>query len=333
MNSNLGEKFQQINEALKDAKKVLVASHEYPDPDAVGSVLALRQILKSLGKEVFCYLPTPAPGSLNFLPGFFDINPAAFVDKRRGVDIDLFFCLDHGDFKRLRLPQDIDDEKIITIDHHLERDQRGKIKIIEPKLSSTAEIIFLWLQICPPLPIVSYETINKEIATCLLTGIISDTGCFSHICTSEQTMKIVSHLLLKGAPLSKIVNKVFGLHNPQSASGIWGKALSRLTYHQQTGLVYSWLYENDLQEPGIEPSDLAGISSFISTIPEAKLALFLTERKQGEIEGSLRTEPYKKRTVAPLAEALGGGGHAYAAGFHQQGTIEDVLKKVINLLE
>ncbi len=324
MMTDLSEKFQRISKSLETAKKIFITAHENPDPDAVGSVLALYRVFQEQNKEVFCYLPTAPPLGLDFLPDFSEINPAV-----SGIDIqdfDLLFCLDYGDFKRLRLPKSVDEKKIITIDHHLKSDQRGRIKIIEPKFSSTAEIIYLWLKD-------SGIKIDKKIATGLLTGIVSDTGGFSHASCSSQTLAIVSELILLGAPLFKISQRVFRLDNPQTASKIWGTALSRLKCHEKTGLVYSWLTTKDLEEQGAGPADLARISSFISTIPEAKFALFLTEHKPGEIEGSLRTEPYKGGTVAPLAEALGGGGHAYAAGFRQKGSIESVLKKVIKLLE
>ncbi len=342
MDRDLFVEFERINEALKTAKKIFITAHENPDPDAVGSVLALKHIFEKQNKEVFCYLPTPPQVGLNFLSGFSDIKinlPSSGLQ-----DFDLFFCLDYGDFKRLRLPNNIDEQKIITIDHHLKGDQRGKIKIIEQGASSTAEIIYLWLKICG-MPLFSndfsinfisfnYETrgINKDIATCLLAGIISDTGGFSHVTCSAQTLKIVSKLITAGAPLAKTTQQVFGLKNTQSLSKIWGEVLSRVKINEKAGMVYSWLYADDLEKYRVNMSDLEGISSLLSTISEARMSLFLVEIGDNMVQGSLRSEPHKGVAVSYLAEALGGGGHIYAAGFKQQGTIDDVLKKVLELV-
>ncbi len=310
MNKLQFQQFQQIDELLKKAENILIASHENPDPDAVGSVLALRLALKA----GHIYLPDPPSPALNFLPGFNEIK--TFVPS---IDFDLIFCLDYGDFKKLRLPEGIKGE-IITIDHHLESDQRGSIKIVEPSLSSTSEIIYLWLK----------DSITKDIATCLLAGIISDSGGFSHISTSSQTLKIASRLLSMGAPLPKIVQKTLSLENI-NCSKIWAQALSRVTEDKENGLTFSWVSHEDIQRCQAEISDIDGIASLISNASSTNLSLFLVEYKKGEIKGSLRSEPYRGKGVVALAKALGGGGHLYAAGFRQKGTIEEVLKNVYKL--
>src|SRR3989344_2904357 len=130
MSNNLNEQFKQIGELLKGAQKVLIASHENPDPDAVSSVLTLHNIFKKDGLESFPYLPNPAPKNLNYLPGFFEIKQE--IDD---FEPDILFALDYGDFKRLKLPEHILNKQIniVTIDHHAESDQRGQVKILEPE--------------------------------------------------------------------------------------------------------------------------------------------------------------------------------------------------------
>ena len=175
MSNNLTEQFKQIDEILRGARRVLVASHENPDPDAVSSVLTIHNVLKNEGLESLPYLPTIAPKNLNYLPGFFEIQYQ--IDN---FEPDVLFALDYGDFKRLRLPSRISNKSqldIVTIDHHVESDQKGKIKILEPEFSSTSEIVYHWLK---------YKNIeiNKDVALCLLSGIISDSGGFRHVSTS-----------------------------------------------------------------------------------------------------------------------------------------------------
>ena len=326
MSLHLQSQFEEINRILGGAKKVLIASHENPDPDAVASILALHIFLKRRGLETLLYLPTPPPKNLSFLPCFFEIK-----SEINSFDSDVFFCLDYSDFNRLKLPTRIIDEysfgrNLITIDHHLQGDQRGKVQVIEPDFSSTSEIIYLWLQYCG-------AKIDKDIATCLLTGIIADTGGFSHAYTSFRTLKVVSQLLLMGAPLTKIARRALTTQKPQAISKIWGRALSRVKNDKKTGLAHSWVSLQDFKECGVVPSDLAGISSVIGTASQVNLTLFLVEYEPGKIKGSLRSEPFKGVNVANLAQSLGGGGHPYAAGFRQEGTAEEVLKKVTKLIE
>jgi phosphoesterase RecJ-like protein len=150
--------------------------------------------LSKWGLEIALYLPDEMPQYLylKFLPEFEKLKK-----EIPSFDFDLLFCLDYGDFERLKLPQNFSEEKIITLDYHLESDQRDWIKIINPEFSSTSEIIYLWIE----------ETeieIDKNIATCLLAGIISDTGGFRHISTSPQILEITSNLIKKGAPFEKI---------------------------------------------------------------------------------------------------------------------------------
>ncbi len=327
--TDLEVKFQEVDEMVGRAKNIFITAHENPDADAIGSVLGINLALKKQNKQTFCYLPSPLCLGLDFLPDFSEIKSPENqkIEKKDFNDFDLFFCLDYGDFKRLNLSQDIEEKKIITFDHHLKSDQRGQVKIIEPKISSTSEIIYLWLKNR------SSNSFDKEIATCLLTGIISDTGGFSHISCSSQTMKIASELISDGAPLGKIVKEVLTFDKAQQISKIWGKILSKMVKNEKTGLLYSWLSFEDLEKYQVKQTDLSRISSMLSAVSDASTALFLVEYEPGKVLGSLRTEPYKGKNVAYLASALGGGGHPNAAGFQQDGTIEDVLKKVIKLLE
>lgn len=320
--SKLNQQFAKINEILKKGGNVVIASHENSDSDALGSSLSLYHAFKKKNLNALCFLPDYPPKYLNFLPGFFEIKneiPLEFSNP------DIIFGLDYGDFERLGLPSSVSAKNLITIDHH-RGDQRGQVKIIEPDFSSTSEIVYRFLK----------ETgfeINKDIATCLLAGIISDSGGFCHVSTSSETIKVASDLLSKGAPLTKISRNTLGMTDQINISKIWGKALSRIKNDRKVNLAYSWVSLKDLNECQISLADLAGISSVISTISQANYSLFLVEYEKGKIKGSLRSEPFKGKNVAPFAEKLGGGGHPYAAGFRQAGTIESVLKKVTDLLE
>jgi phosphoesterase RecJ-like protein len=320
MSNGISEQFQKINELLKGAQNIFITSHENPDADAVGSVLAMSSALDKQNFKNFIYLPDEAPQYLNFLPGF-----EKFKKEIPSFDFDLLICLDYGDFGRLKLPQNFSEEKIITLDHHLEGEQKGNIKIVDPEFSSTAEIIYLWL-------VESELEISKEIAICLLAGIISDTGGFKHVSTSPQTLEIASHLISLGAPLESISRQVLTSGKSLTASKIWAEALSRVTLDSKNNFAFSWISFDDLKKNQASTSDLNGISSLISTISGASMSLFLVEYEKGKIKGSLRSEPYKGKKINEMAKAMGGNGHPYAAGFKQEGSVEEVIKRVYNLI-
>lgn len=302
---------------------MLIASHENPDPDAVSSVLTIHNVLKKAGLESFPYLPTPAPKSLSYLSGFFEIG-----GKIENFEPDVLFALDYGDFRRLRLPEAIANNpnlSIITIDHHADGDQRGTVKIVEPEFSSTAEIVYRWLEH-------KNIEIDKDLAACLLSGIISDSGGFRHVSTSSETLNIVSKLLSRGVSLNKITRQTLTFDRPLNLSRAWGCVLSRVRLDPKTNLAYSWMNIDDLSKHNVSLNNFEGITNLISTSSPINLGLFLVEYEKGKIKGSLRSEPYKGRDVVKIAKALGGGGHSYAAGFQQEGTPEETLKKVINLI-
>lgn len=237
--------------------------------------------------------------------------------------------LDYGDFQRLKIPEAIlrkSSLPIITIDHHLASDQKGAIKILEPEASSTSEIIYHWLK---------YKNIeiDKELANCLLTGIFSDSGGFCHVSTTSETLNIVSELLLKGVSLSKIAAQTLLFNKPLELFRVWGRLLARTKLDEATGLAYTWVTADDFERFKLNMADFDGITSLVSTGSPSNLGLFLIEYQKGKIKGSLRSESQSEIDAVKIAKALGGGGHPYAAGFVQEGSIEEVLKKVLNLIK
>lgn len=310
MSNSLIQQFEQINELVKNARRVLIAAHERPDPDAVASVLALHYVFKKENLESFPYLPDYPPKNLSFLPGFFEIST-----EINTFEPDLLFCLDYGDFKRLRLPEYILKRKplnIVTIDHHLESDQRGEVKILEPEFSSNSEIIWHWLKH-------KNVEIDKEIATCLLTGIFSDSGGFRHVSTSSETLNIVSELLLKGVSLNKIASRSLIFNRPLNFSWAWGQILSRVKLDKKTSLAYSWASLKDLEHFEVAMANFDGITNLISTASPLNLGLFLIEYEKGKVKGSLRSEPHGGRNVVKIAKVLGGGGTPLCRRFSTRG--------------
>jgi phosphoesterase RecJ-like protein len=324
---DFSRQFDRANLLLSGKNNILIASHENPDADAVGSALALNFFLKNSGFSPVVFFADPVPKKFSFLPRFFEIKS----EFKGHPEFEAALLLDYGDFKRLKLPDGIvPEESMITIDHH-SGDQRGEVRIVDQAVSSTAEMIYFWLKENPP----AKAEISKETAVCLLCGIAADTGCFSHVSTGSKTLKAASDLLSCGMSLEDIVSKTLSsgvLPSPGSAN-IFGKILSRARTIPGKNLVYSWVSAADLKSNPSLVLEISGASSIISKESTCDYALFLVEYEKGKIRGSLRSEPFKNKKVDVVARKLGGGGHPYAAGFKQEGTIGEVLKKVIKMIE
>lgn len=321
MRSELEKQFDQINELLPHSRNILIASHENPDADAIGSILALHLLFEKQGIQNVPYLPDVPLKNLSFLPGFEAIQ----TDLEENSSFELAFCLDYGDFWRLKLPQNLEIQTLVTIDHHPRGSQRGSIQIIEPTYSSTSEIIYWWMKH-------SKAELNKDIATCLLAGILEDSGGLRHRCTSFTTLKVVSELLNLGAPLTNMQRYLLRWHDQDFKKvNLVGEILSRIKVEEKTGLAYSFATLQDIQKLGPDFNfDL--LCNFISMASPINFGLFLTEKSEQEVSGSLRSEPHSGKEVEKIAKMLGGGGHPYAAGFRFHGTIEEALQKVLELV-
>ena len=311
------QQFQEAKKIIDRAQNVLLATHEDPDSDAIGSLLAMKIGLSKMGKKATAFSLTKAPSSLGFLPGVDQIIPEADL-----ANVDLIIGLDYGHHQRLKLSsENLASRNFLTIDHHLVGEHLG-FKIIRNNCSSTAEILY---ELFPYLNI----AIDYEIATCLLTGIFSDTGGFRHPNTSARTLKIVSDLLLKGAPLQKIAKFADGCELPNNLDA-WVAAFKNLEVDLKSGIIFSLVaHENPIDYK----QDFSGsaIASLLSSAPEIKLALLCVQKQPGQIECSLRSQKDRGVNVAKIAQLFGGGGHRLAAGFHSSDRPEDIVSAIKKL--
>lgn len=317
---DLTTQFTAIADSLDQAKTVLIATHEYPDADGLGSALAISLVCQAKGLENVVYSYGKIPGNLKFLPGIGRITTSISTKN-----FDIAFCLDYGDFVRLRLPDDLEIKTLITIDHHPLASQRGDIMVIAPQYSSTAEIVYWWLKT------INFE-MNPQVATCLLTGIVGDTGGFQHSSTSSSSLKAAADLMVKGASLSQILSRACFFQNNYSACKIVGQVLDRIRLDNRTNLAYSWLRFQEIKELEQEVFDMHDLPTIIATASPINFGLLLMEMEPNLIRASLRAEPFSNIDVGALAKLLGGGGHKYAAGFRYYGTLQEALKKFLELL-
>ncbi len=285
----------------------LLLIHRSPDGDAVASSLALYLALRSLGKSVDVVCVDPIPVQFQFLPSVRKIKRDFFLG-----DYDAIVTLDCGDAKRTgfhdRLKESVAKHKLfINIDHHPKNDLHGLAthNIVDYKAAATASIIY---NIVRSLSI----RIDYRIATCLLTGLYTDTGGFKHPNTTPEVLQLASTLLAQGARLKDITRNIAQLSSVPRLR-LWGIALSRIERHPDLDVVSTYLSYRDILSTGSSDKDIAGIAALLSTLP-AGLAIMVIEASDQSVQIRMRAKN-KAINVLNLATYLGGGGQKHAAGF------------------
>jgi len=295
---------------LEQADTVLIGTHEHPDGDALGASLALMRALNSLGKQVTVYIPDPAPDVFSFLPGFDQLTT---VKPSRLDTFSAIALLDYTKVERTHLASAQYHPRSISIDHHYENPRELAFNLVVPQAAATAQILYeLFKSVQVP--------ITKDIATCLLTGIFTDSGSFMHDSTTPEILNIASDLMNRGARLSHIAHETYQ-KKELSSLRLWGKALSRVMVNEKNGAAVSVITYQDLRDCRATLDDLSGVVNMLNTLPQIKFAMMLCEYEPGKIKGSLRSEPHKATDVSQIAKRLGGGGHRLASGFEISGHI------------
>lgn len=301
---NLGS----ASQIIQNKHSFLLLIHHCPDGDAVASSLALWLALKSLGKEADAVCADPVPQQFMFLPGAHKVKSDFFVG-----DYDVIVTLDCGDSRRTgfrdRLKELVKKSKktLINIDHHAKNDLHGlaTINVVDQKAPSTSYIVHKLLgELRVP--------IDYKLATCLLTGLYTDTGGFKHGNTTPEALTFAADMLTHGARLKDITK-----HISQATSvarlKLWGIALSRIQRHDDFNIVSTYIMIEDILQTGASPADIAGIANLLTTI-DAAIAILIVEQPDRSMQVRMRTKA-KEIDLARLATYLGGGGQKKAAGF------------------
>lgn len=314
------KKSSQVKEKIDKAKKVLVNAHRSPDPDSIGSVLALYQVLLEMGKKVKVICPDEVSPEYSFLPYYDEIEKVDFFSFNY-KDYDLFITLDSSSWTMVTRDKGVEmfDMPIVVIDHHKSNDMYGVINIVDENVSSCAEVLYLVFEDWG-------VKITKDIATCLLTGILGDTGVFRYPSVTPQTMDVARGLMEKGADKNEIIFNVYS-STDFGLIRFWGEVIRRMV--KEDRFVWSAIpYEvfKEYGEPGLGKETAA--STFAQIVKDTDFGLILVEERPGTVAISFRSRG--KADVSKLAEKLGGGGHKDAAGAKVEGDdYEDLLKSVL----
>lgn len=302
---------------LLGCSRPLLVTHIAPDGDAVGSLLGLGWALRALDISPTLACQDSLPRRFDFLPGFDEVT------SRPTDQFDLVVSLDCSDADRLgtigSLPA-IQGLPLLNIDHHLTNVEFGTVDLVDAGAVSTTHVLYhLIRHMKVPL--------DERIASCLLTGLVTDTRGFRTSNVTAEVLQVAVEFVEMGAALPVIARN--GLdRRPLSALRLWGEALSRLRF--KDGVVWAALPLEAQQAANHEGQGSAGLTSLLIGAEEASVSAVLMERSDGQVEVSFRAVP--GFDVAQVALTLGGGGHALAAGCLIPGPLEEAERQVLEML-
>jgi len=312
----------KILKEIEKVKKVLVNCHRGPDSDSVGSALALSRVLKDMGKEVLVICPSDIPPDLAFLNGADSVKRVNFssFDFSR---YDLFLAIDSSNYSMVTGLKDSGKPSIktIVIDHHFSNEAFGKINLVDAKMTSTGELLFKIFEDWG-------VTIDKEIAECILTGIIGDTGSFQYQNVGEGTLRMAASLMDLGADKDKIIYNIYRNIDFKEVK-MWGKFIESMKI--EDNFVWSAISLSTYKDFGEYPyakEDVANL--FFPIVKGTDFGIVMVETNDKVLSVSFRSR--SGFDVSKIAEEIGGGGHKVAAGARIEGIpFQEAVDKVLTV--
>jgi len=313
MGGSLVPQARQIEDLLTQSSRILLITHVAPDGDAIGSLLGLGRMLADQGKGVTLACEDQVPLVYRSLPGSEEI-----VQQGSG-SYDLVISLDCSDERRMgKVYQDeFSALPLLNIDHHITNTQFGSLNWVDSGSVATAQMI---LGLADS---VGWD-VTQPVATCLLTGLVTDTRSFRTSNVDITAMRTALRLMEAGASLSEITWRSLD-RRPLSAVQLWGQAIEGLNL--EDGVLWTAVTRSMCQRWNAGENDSSGLANFLSGVSEAKVIVVFTERDEGIVDVGMRSVP--GYNVAESALRLGGGGHPQAAGCTLNGELADVQGRVL----
>jgi phosphoesterase RecJ-like protein len=305
----------EILQLIREGERFLVCSHSRPDGDAVGSVLAMGMFLEQIGKRADLVTADRVPYVYRNLPGAEGFRTALRVHG----PYDAAILLECDSFERTRL-RGLEQFTIVNIDHHASGKPWGHINWIDRDAVSVGELVYRLLK-------AAGATITPEIATCIFTTLMTDTGGFIYGGLRPATFGLAHELTLAGADPARIAKDTY-FRVPMSKLLLLGTALNNL--HREGRVAWLWITHQDTVRTCAVEEDSEGIVNYALSIADVEAAVFLRELPERRIRVSLRSKG--KINVAAIAEGLGGGGHENASGCTLDGPLPRALEQILDLL-
>ncbi len=327
--------FSAFKSLINQPKRVVIVTHFKPDADALGSSLGLARFLKKKNHQVTVITPSDYPDFLTWMP---DNETVIALSKenpkpeQKAIELiqqaEIIFCLDFSSLSRINTLGDPVKKATgtkVLIDHHLEPEAFADFEKWNTASASTAGLIYELID-----ELGETNLIDKEIATCLYAGLMTDTGGFRHNNTRHQEFLIASELVSRGADPHTIAQNIYDTNSLERLR-LTGFVLSqKLTVLPEYHTAYMTLSQEELKKYGSQTGDTEGLVNYGLSIKGIKMAVMMYDRKE-EIKLSFRS--LGNFSVNELARKhFEGGGHRNASGGSSKLSLEDTLKKFLSIL-
>lgn len=308
-----------ILEEINKANSIVILTHENPDGDAVGSALAMYNALKNYGKNPDIIIPEYSK-IYSFLPGINEVKKESDIEE-----YDLAISLDCPTIKMLNgFSKYFENAKSkIVIDHHGSNTMYGDLNYVNPDAPACSQLLIIMLEYFG-------IDITKEIGTCILTGIITDTGGFAYSGVTAETFEFAASLLNKGVENSNIYKKVMQTYTKPQFE-LTRIALNRLEFYENGKISFTYITLEDEKNVNAGTGDYEGIVEQGRNVEGVEVSVFLRQTESG-YKMSLRSNEYVN--VSDVCSLFGGGGHIRAAGAKiNGGTIDEIREQILEQLK
>jgi phosphoesterase RecJ-like protein len=304
---------QRIVELLQPARRVLLITHVAPDGDAIGSLLGMGRLLSDQGKACTLACADPVPEIYSWLPGTREIV------RRPSGAYDLLIVLDCSDARRMGSVFDdsVQGLPLINIDHHVTNTRFGTVNWVEPASVSTTQMVLALVEALD-------WSLDPAVATCLLTGLVTDTQSFRTSNVDAAALRAALQLMEAGAPLSEISQRSLS-QRPLASVRVWGEAIDRLQLDDD--ILWTEVTREMLERWSVGGDGVTGLTNLLSGVREGRVVIVFSELEDRTVDVGMRAAP--GWDVAQVALRLGGGGHPQAAGCTLEGDLAQVRKRVL----
>jgi phosphoesterase RecJ-like protein len=309
--------WQEVFELINNNQNFLIVSHKNPDGDSIGSEIALALALMKLKKTVYIYNSNTPPDRYSKFP-----KASLIKTEKKNFKEDVTIFVDCAEVNRIgEIKDNIDFSKpSINIDHHIGNTKFGTVNLIKPDYSSTAEIIYKLIKNEIPM--------DKEIATYLYIGILTDTGAFRYPNTTSHSLRVASELVAYGVTASQ-VSEFIWFTDPEARIKLLGDVLRTMNLYDKISIMY--VTKEMLEKHRAKEEDTEEFIDYGLSIKGIETAAIIKERENGILKVSLRSK--NNVPVRELAAKYGGGGHRTASGFTVKKEIEPFKKELKKELE
>lgn len=327
------EDIEAIKALLTNPQRIVIIPHKNPDGDAIGSTLGFFHYLKGKGHKVHVISPNDYPKFLKWMPGnelILNFEKEANQALNILMDASVIFTLDFNDLSRVGQMQVFLEKStaaFVMIDHHQEPSNYAQIVYSDVTMSSTCEMVYNFIEYLG-----DRERITSEIANCLYTGIMTDTGSFKYSATTSRTHRVVADLIDKGAQTTAIHNKIYDTNTPERLH-LLGCALKNMVILEAYKTAYITLSQEELDSFNYKKGDTEGFVNYGLTLEGIRFAvIFIENKEEGIIKISFRSEG--KFSVNEFARKhFNGGGHDNAAGGKSDLSMKETIANFVAVLD